>query len=62
MCDQPLSWEMVRRDNEILLKPGEEVPLLFKFLTFREVNASKQPGPDIVKARRIQIVFKNSAD
>ena len=59
-CSAPPFWDMVRPNNEILLKPNEEVPLLFKFLTFREVGASKASPRDCIKPRSIKIVFNNS--
>ena len=34
----PASYDMVTKKWDVLLKPNEEISLLFKFLSFRDVS------------------------
>lgn len=61
VCQEPPFWDMVSRKNEVMLHAGEEVPLLFKFNTFREFNALKEPSVLHIKERSISILFEYSS-
>mmetsp|Transcript_5603 Transcript_5603/g.6614 ORF Transcript_5603/g.6614 Transcript_5603/m.6614 type:complete len:112 (+) Transcript_5603:692-1027(+) len=52
---------MINRRNEILLNPGEECPLLFKFITFREFDPHKSTSELNIKERAIHIIFEYSS-
>ena len=57
----PAYWDMVNKRNEILLAPGEEWPLLFKFITFREFDPHKSSSELNIKERAIHIIFEYSS-
>ena len=61
VCQEPAFWDMVNRKNEVMLNPGEEVPLLFKFNTFREFNPLKDSSQLYIKERSINIIFEYSS-
>ena len=44
-----------------MLEPGEECPLLFKFITFREYDPLKTASELHIKERSIHITFEYSA-
>lgn len=52
---------MINKKDEILLHPGEEIPLLFKFNTFREYNPLKDSSILHIKERSINIIFEYSS-
>lgn len=60
-CEEPDSWDMINKRNEILLNPGEECPLLFKFITFREFDPHKSPSELNLRERAIHIIFEYSS-
>ena len=60
-CAEPEFWDMVNKRNEILLAPGEECPLLFKFVTFREFDPHKGSSELYIKERSIHIIFEYSS-
>jgi hypothetical protein len=60
-CEAPYSWDMVNKRNEIMLEPGEEVELLFKYITFREFDPLKQSSELYIKERAIVINFEYSS-
>jgi hypothetical protein len=49
---------MIRKSNEIMLEPGEECPLLFKFLTFREYDPRKNSSELNIRERSVNIIFE----
>ena len=54
---RPPSFDIIRRSGDILLKPGQKIDLLFKFLTKREVSLSPnvQTSRQIIRPRKIKI-------
>ncbi len=40
-CPAPKNWDCVSKQNDILLDPREQVPLLFKFYSFREASTDR---------------------
>lgn len=60
-CDAPKYWDMINKKDEIMLEPGEECPLLFKFNTFREYNPHKSSSELYIKERAIHIIFEYSS-
>jgi len=62
---RPPSFDIIRRTGDILLKPGQKIDLLFKFLTKREVSLSPnaQSSRQIIRPRKIKIfVLVNNAE
>lgn len=52
---------MVTPKNEVMLEPGEECPLLFKFNTFREYDPHKNSSTLHIKERAIHLIFEYAA-
>lgn len=62
-CEAPPVWDnVIKRNNEILLEPNEEIPLLFKFTSFRQFSKGRQSDEDYIQKRCIQVIFHNSID
>lgn len=54
---RPPAWNLITAHNDVILKPGQQLDLLFKFLTMRDVNlAEKNPSKKTFKRRQITIV------
>jgi len=49
---------MINTKGEIMLEPGEECPLLFKCITFREFDANKNSSELYIKERAVHIIFE----
>ena len=62
-CKDSGSHREINLDT-VMLRPGEDVELLFKFLTFRDVSHGpvSVSGPEIVCARKCTIVFLRKSD
>ena len=60
-CEAPNNWDMVNKRGEIMLEPGEECPLLFKYITFREFDPLKNASELYIKERAINITFEYSS-
>lgn len=60
-CEAPKYWDMVTPKNEVMLEPGEECPLLFKFNTFREYDPHKNSSTLHIKERAIHLIFEYAA-
>ena len=54
---RPPSFDAITRRGDILLKPGQKIDLLFKFLTTREVSLSPsaQASAQIIRPRKVRI-------
>lgn len=63
-CARPASFEVMTEAGDIILQPNEEVELLFKFLTLREVPAfadlASQPPQIFIRPRKCQIIILHS--
>jgi nephrocystin-4 len=60
-CEAPSYWDSINKRDEIMLEPGEEVPLLFKYITFREYDPRKESSELYIKERPIHIIFEYSS-
>lgn len=63
-CSKPPSFDVLTEQGDVILQPNEEVELLFKFLTLREVQLlpdSVHQAPEMfIKTRKIQIITMQS--
>lgn len=57
--ERPLAYDIIQRTGDIYLKPNDEVELLFKFMTTRDVSNDShvKSSADIIKPRKIQIII-----
>ena len=66
--DKPPEWQMISSDNVIVLKPKEHCTLLFKYLSFRNIdpfsiedneekNKEKIDSSSALKKRTIHVYF-----
>lgn len=56
---RPPAWNVVTRNGDVILQPGQSIDLFFKFLTFREVTLDKSENASKhkIRPRRVQIVI-----
>lgn len=61
-CKRPPQYDSITKKGDILLKPGQSIDLLFKFLTTREVSLSSTVSASkmVIRPRRIKIVVLNN--
>ena len=61
-CKRPPQYDSITRKGDILLKPGQSIDLLFKFLTTREVSLSPSVSASktVIRPRKIKIVVLNN--
>ena len=63
-CRKPPSYEVMTEQGDVMLQPGEECELLFKYLTLREVpllpDAAMQPAQLYIRPRKLQVIVLQS--
>ena len=63
-CARPPSYEIMTESGDLMLEPNQEVELLFKYLTLREVpvliDPSSQPTQLFIRPRKLQVIVMQS--
>jgi hypothetical protein len=64
-CAMPPTYEVMTEQGDIILQPNQEVELLFKFLTLREVpilpDSASQPSQLYIKPRKVSLIVLQSS-
>lgn len=57
--NRPPAWNLITTHSDVILKPGQQLDLLFKFLTHRDVSLSSAAtqSKKSIKRRSLQIVI-----
>lgn len=57
--NKPPAWNLVTTNSDVVLKPGQQLDLLFKYLTHRDVSLSEASGQSkkAIKRRTVQVVI-----
>lgn len=57
--NKPPAWNLVTTNSDVVLKPGQQLDLLFKYLTHRDVSLSEASGQSkkAIRRRTVQVVI-----
>jgi len=57
-CKRPFAYDIITPNGDVILKPNDEVELLFKYMSVRDVatNPKVQASSDLMKTRKVQVI------